>query len=303
MKNTQRATLFIIILLVLITSISIFFKNYKYLPKSNISLVGISGEKNNSLDYIVLGDSETYTSIIPLEIWHNYGYTGYVLGTPAQRLRQTKEILKESLKNQKPKLLILETNAIFRKPRIKDIKTTIVENYLPLINYHDNWKYVLYSDYKKYNLDEKGYVYSTKIQKPTNTNYKVSTTKKRKIQEENMQYLEDIFQICKDNDIKVLLISVPTTQNWTYKKHNSIEELKEQHDIDFIDLNLIDELGIDWETDSQDKGDHLNYNGALKVTNFLGDYLDSMNTFEDHRGDEYYKDWDENYKKYLLKFE
>ena len=46
------------------------------------------------------------------------------------------------------------------------------------------------------------------------------------------------------------------------------------HDIKYNDLNLIyKDLGIDFEKDTADGGDHLNIYGAKKVSKYLGDYL------------------------------
>ncbi len=303
MKNILKATLFIIILLLLIFFLSLVFSHFRTVKGDNISVIGIIGEKKNSLDYLVLGDSETYTSVIPLELWHKYGYTGYVLGSPAQRLSQTKEILEESLKNQKPKLVLFETNAIFRKLRDYDMVKIVLKNRLPIFKYHDNWKYFLNKDFSQNTLNEKGYAYNNTIKKATNIKEKKPTDKRREVDEENIKYFEEILSICKENNIQVILISVPSLKNWSYKKHNTMLDFSKKYNLDFIDFNLDNSLNINWETDTKDAGDHLNYYGALKLTASLGQYLDNKKILPDHRKDEYYKDWHKNYKQYMLKFD
>ena len=63
-------------------------------------------------------------------------------------------------------------------------------------------------------------------------------------------------------------------------------------------------MQIDWKNDSQDKkGEHLNYTGALKVTNYLGNYLKEHNELPDHRQDEKYSPWNEAYNNFQKEIE
>ena len=67
-------------------------------------------EKDNSLDVIFLGDSETYANFSPLQIWNETGITSYVMGISAQRLCDTYTLLNESIHKQEIKVVVLETN-------------------------------------------------------------------------------------------------------------------------------------------------------------------------------------------------
>ena len=68
--------------------------------------------------------------------------------------------------------------------------------------------------------------------------------------------------------------------------------------VKYIDLNVGNELKIDWSKDTCDKGDHLNYSGAMKVTEYLGEYLSGNYELPDHRKDKAYDAWGQALKAY-----
>ena len=109
-----------------------------------------------------------------------------------------------------------------------------------------------------------------------------------------MVYLNKIFNLCEENNIKVILLSTPSVKNWNYEKHNSIQEIAQKNNIDYVDMNLSDDVNINWAEDTKDRGDHLNYSGAKKVTMALGNYLEQLHILEDHRNDERYDNWRES---------
>ena len=61
---------------------------------------------------------------------------------------------------------------------------------------------------------------------------------------------------------------------------------------------IADRIGIDWEWDTNDGGDHMNLTGATKVTNYFGEYFRGKGDLTDHRGDPGYSDWDEELAEY-----
>ena len=64
--------------------------------------------------------------------------------------------------------------------------------------------------------------------------------------------------------------------------------------VPYLDGNML-ELGIDWDRDSYDGGDHLNYYGAAKVTGWLGTYLQENASLTDCREDPDYTQWNRDF--------
>ena len=89
-----------------------------------------------------------------------------------------------------------------------------------------------------------------------------------------------------------MLYSGPSPVNYNYKKHNGLAAYAKEQKIPYLDLNLKQkELGIDWQMDTVDKGDHLNLTGARKVTRYLGNYLKENYELPDHREEQSYREW------------
>ena len=115
----------------------------------------------------------------------------------------------------------------------------------------------------------------------------------------NMRYLNKIVEKCQENNIKLVFVSAPSVKNWSYKRHNGVSDYAKKNNIDFIDLNLKqEEINIDWHTDTRDKGDHLNYWGALKATEYMGNYLSDLDILKDRRNDKIAEKWNQSYNRY-----
>lgn len=109
---------------------------------------------------------------------------------------------------------------------------------------------------------------------------------------------------CKQNSAEFLLVSTPSTVNWDSKRHNGMAKFAEELGINYIDMNTGDsKVDIDWNKDTRDAGDHLNYSGAVKVTKALGEYIDKNYDLPDNRNNPEYVKWNESLTRYLKKVE
>lgn len=302
-KRIVSCVLFVAILLGLLQVSSLVFQ-----PKSNDKASGIHysrangifSEPKDSIDTVFIGDSEVYHSFIPLNIWRDYGITSYDVSSPSQKLVYSMEFLKKTFEKQSPKIVFLETNAIFRKSYLEDEITYKAEQIFPVFRYHDRWKNLQLKDFSasvEYTANEnnKGY-YFTKKSKPATDKaikeYMKYSDVSAPILSTNKKYLNGIAKFCEKHGAKLVLISTPSTKNWNYQRHNTMEAISKDLGVDYIDTNLLrDDIPIDWKKDTKDKGDHLNYNGAVKMTNYIGKYLDDTKLFKDKRNDPSYDNW------------
>ena len=163
MKIKNKLLFFSIFILLLIGASALF------LPKNNTKKAGIDerdkraygilAEEKNTIDTIVVGDSLCYTGISPLRMWKEEGISSYVCGQTAQRMTESYYMLKRALKNQKPKLVILETNLLFwPSDTEKQINQALFEcagYYLPVFEYHDQWKHLDSTNFDKAEYENK----------------------------------------------------------------------------------------------------------------------------------------------------
>ena len=304
MRNIIKASFFTIILILLIIISEIVL-----IPGLNIRKNGIFkqanyellGEKKDTIDVIFLGDSLIYSSVSPMEIWNNYGYTSFDCTEAAQVMKDSHNYLKFAIKNQHPKIVIMEASVIFRDPTNQNFKNkaaNFFKQLVPIAKYHDNWK--KYADMKskrEWINYSKGYKYITNIKESKIKNYMIYSEEYYEIPVQNNSYLKEIIDLCNKNNIKLVLVSFPSQNSWNYEKHNTTLKVANENNIEFIDLNLTN-LNIDWKTDTKDRGKHLNYLGAKKVSNYIGKYLKDTNLLIDHRDDINYESWYKALKKY-----
>lgn len=271
--------------------------------------LGILAENENSIDVVVYGDSEPMASIIPMQLWEKHGFTVYSCTQAGQTLPDTCEMVYSTLKKQKPKIVILETNNSYIQTKITVPMARVINTVLPITKYHNRWKSLKENDFFgpiEYTNKEinKGYYYVGNVNPADDSNYMTYSEEKDNILKMNKIYIKLLKWYAESNGAKFIMVSVPNTKNWSYARHNAMEEFTKQENIDFLDMNYLkDELKIDWKNETGDQGEHVNYKGAIKVTDYLGKWLDSKKILENHKNNSKYNEWNENLKKFKQKIE
>ncbi len=306
-KMLLRLCTFVLGLFILFTSASIVVSPKNNSPASGmeeVSANGILGEKEDTIDALIIGDSESYSSVSPLHIWNRTGYTSYVCGSAGQTLDYSETLLSRALENQSPKFVFLETDAIYRDVSAQNVLLSSLTGLFDVFRYHNRWKTLNLSDFIEqidftWTDKYKGFLLNNKSVPSKAANHMKESNTVQQISSVNRQYVEKIKDICDESGAKFVLLSTPSTINWNYERHNGIQQLADDLNCEYIDLNLKnDTLKINWETDTRDAGDHLNYKGAVKVSDYLAEYLKSSGKLSDHRGDKLYELWAEANKAY-----
>lgn len=302
--------LFVSIIFSSVVALTFFVRpkvNTKAAGYKHASAMQVTAEDKNTLDVLVLGDSLAYRSICPLRVWQKSGITSYVCGTPSQRLCYSEEFLRLTFENQSPKIVFVETNAIFRPTDVSHVLTNYLERNLSFFRFHNRWKTLSKNDITSalsvnysYKSDVKGYSFSRKARKTSTSGYMTYTTDVETIARLNEMLIKNINRLCKKNGAKLVLYSAPSVENYDYARHNALTDLAEKLGCEYIDMNLMrSEIPINWKYSSTDGGDHLNYVGAIKVSDYVAKYLTELGIFKDKRLDSEYAGWNASLQKFI----
>lgn len=268
-------------------------------------LRNLEAEDEDTIDVLFAGNSLVFRDISPMQIWGFTGISSYDLSDGAMRLCDQRVLIDAACKRQHPKLIVLEAGTMFSNASpYKDdyaLPTNLVEKLFPIFHYHEIYKsFGFFEEPEDPWKPLKGFDPSEDV-KPYDGDADYITKDRDKpsdIPALNMEYLDDITCYCNKNDIKVLITAMPSPENYDVNTHEALKVWSNEKGLPFLDLNtLTDEIGIDWQTDTKDHGDHLNLSGSKKVSAYLADYLSEHYDLKDHRGEDRFSRWDEAYEK------
>ena len=310
--NIVKATAFVLVFILILGVLGVAFTPKRSDPGSGITnsnARGFYGEPKNSIDVLILGDSNAYSACSPMYIWNKYGIPTYVAAEGFQNVTGASNLLDEVLTCQKPKLVVFDVNMLWTgKTTLKKVENNlknVAYKYLPLAQYHNRWKTMDVKDMfgakeYTYRSASRGQYLSMDVRPFTGQSKMTPTDDEEAIPEVSKVLLEKLIAKCNDNGIKIMFMETPTAKSWNYARHNAMVKYAKEKKINFVDMNTLDgEYAVDWNTDTRDGGRHLNCEGAEKVSAYLGKYISEKYSFKDKRKSEKYADWNNDYMNYV----
>jgi hypothetical protein len=278
-------------------------------------------QPRNSVDVLFFGSSHVFDGVDPATLWRERGITSFVHGGPTQQLPVMKYYVRESLKTQSPKVIVLEMSTASNvRGKVNPAFHQINVGYMPwgrnkleailfetapgqrtgvavdLWTYHSRWSQVTRHDLEfwKKNRDAmylKGFLPKVRSKSVTPTvaqpTPQAKATAEKKL-DSFMPDLEAIVSEAEERDIDVLLLLTPTSPIglYSYQAEEAYRRLSATHDnVRLLDLDRPEAVpGLSYETDFFDGG-HLTYRGAEKASAVIARFLAETYGVPDHRGD------------------
>ncbi len=308
----------------------------KYTSNPEGLLVGEYYAEAGEHDVVFIGDCEVYESFIPAYLWEKHGISSYVRGSAQQLTWQSYYLLEDTLRYEKPKAVVFNVLALkygepqneaynrmtldgmkWSKTKIDAIRASMTEDesfvdyVFPLFRFHSRITELEKNDFKymfrSKKVSHSGYLMQKNIV-PMESGDMAEGREllDYTLPQTSMDYLEKMRALCVENGAELILIKSPTN-SWGYWWYDEWDEQVSEYAASkgLAYYNLIPEtesIGIDYSTDTYDKGVHLNVYGAEKTTDYFGKILKEKHGLGDvahseahvaawsARVDEYYKE-------------
>ena len=271
-------------------------------------------------DVIFIGDCEVYEGFVPATLFEEYGIPSFVRGSSQQTVWQSYHILEETLERETPKAIVFNVLALkygetdresISRMALEDmewsgykldaIKASMTEEesllsyFLPILRYHSRWSELDGDDFKHAfdkhdDITHQGYLMQTGIDPvdPSSTETP-KTLIDTDLPARAIEYLDKMADLCKENGVELILVKAPTNSvkyYWYPEWDAQMVSYAEQNSLAYYSMiGKDEEIGLDWSTDTYDKGLHLNVYGAEKVTSYFGKILAENHGIPDHRSD------------------
>lgn len=284
-------------------------------PEMFLLKEALASAHGDACDVVFLGDCEVYSTFSPVTLWQTGGIATRVYGSPQQLLWHSEAILREVLRRESPRVVVLgvyglcydapQSEAYNRMAldalplsadKLAAVRASMTEgeNFLsyifPLLRYHGRWSQLTWTDVRtlwqaQEAVSYDGYLLRREIiaassARPDHTG--AMPPSHASFGETAMRYLERIATLCRESGIPLVLVKAPT-DSWRYPWYDEYEEQirawAEDHGVAYYNLlEAFDTIGLDLTTDSYDGGTHLNVWGADKVSAYFAGVL--MRDFE-----------------------
>ncbi len=273
-------------------------------------------------DVVFVGDCEVYENVSPVTLWEEYGISSYVRGSPQQLIWHSYYLMEETLKYEKPEAFVFNVLSMkygepqneaynrlaldgmkWSKSKAASVQASMTEEeeyitYLfPLLRFHSRWSEIKGEDFKYAfrkvpQLSINGYLMRIDVDGVEELR-PGQAGKDAPFADVCWEYLDKMRTLCQENGVELILIKAPTsTPQWFWYDSwdQAVEDYANANGIRYYNfLENVDEIGLDYTTDTYDQGGHLNLSGAEKFSRYFGDILVNELELADHRGDDAYE--------------
>ncbi len=267
-------------------------------------------------DLIFIGDCEVYENFSPKVLWEEYGVNSFIRGSAQQLIWQSYYLLEETLHYETPRAVVFNVLALqYNEPqreaynrmtldgmrwsgsKLKSIlasmteEESLVEYLFPLLRYHTRWSELTPEDaeylFKDYRPSHNGFLMRVDV-RPAENVPEGRILADYSFGDRAWSYLEKMRLLCEEKGVQLILVKAPSLYPYWYPQwEEQVEDYAAEHGLLYINyLDLIDETGLDFSTDTYDAGLHLNLSGAEKISRHLGQLLREDLGFPDRRGEE-----------------
>lgn len=279
LKRAIKAAAFLLVFIFLLNTASVILTpkvNKREDGSSEAIHFGYRGEPKDSLDIVMVGNSDLYNSVIPIDLYQNFGIAGYAGGRPYESAlgawRQSRDILRYQ---RNPKVLIFETDCLFQEEntftwkslnwkalcestrafqnsllkysdsKLSNALGTKLGSVLPAIKYHSNWKKITWQDFidpfhRAYHYAGKGYILNVKAQ-PYKGGFdymEPGHSPDTPLSSQAKNALNKVNDTCRKRGIGLMLLDMPSAKAWSYEKHQAVAAFAETNGIPFLDMNI-----------------------------------------------------------------
>ncbi len=319
MKNCVKVISFGFILLYILLYLNgVFLYKDKTVWSTDYRIEEYSKLPQDSLDVLFLGSSHIMAAIDPIQLWEETGIQGYDYCSRAQTFAFSYAYLRDALKTQSPKVVVLDAYSVLSGKEIYELtytdfhlsinmdyisfdsKKELIVNYIPIEQWL-SFSFPLLKNHNYYKTWERqkdetdaifmGYCYLNNITAFETPIYSDDIGEMDTI---DYHYLNKIIELCEDNEIELILIKTPVVySDEEYRKVNAVAQICEDNEIEFYDMckNALN-LDIDYSVDMND-ANHCNKDGAQKVTKYIGQVLKPKYDFTDSETHCYTYIWQE----------
>ena len=294
-----RTILFIVLFAALFHLVSETLEDKRYRDY----MAALYAEPRNAVDVLILGSSHTLNGVDAVRLGELCGVNANNFAQSGQVLPQTYYALREALRTQTPKLVVVDAYKTVQDSLIDSPATMhhtadnmrpglpklqMVYDLLPhgeraeylfdVILYHTRWKELTDADCAPPDVSAGGTQVLHGSYQPYEGWEVLSEDVTAPPAAVEIEYLDKIVALCREKGVEVLLISVPftTPEEDDLNRQavlNGMAGYAAENGLPYLNLmHCTDEMGFDFRTDMADMY-HVNEAGMAKVTDYLGAYL------------------------------